>query len=272
MSSESERANEPAPSRTPALTRRALARLAVPLALAPAAAARGAAEDGDRPEDPVLAAVRHPDRPAGDAARDATRHPARVLDFFDVKPGLRVADLMAGDGYYTELLSRAVGPRGVVYCHNTRIPLERFADRPLTARLADGRLPNVERRDRELDDVGIPAGLDLALLVRFYHDFGWQGVDRAAFNRLVFQLVRPGGAFGVVDHVAADGAGMDAGQTLHRVEPALVRREVEDAGFRLEAESFVLREPRDTHDWSVFRNGAVDRDRTDRFVYLFRRP
>jgi predicted methyltransferase len=222
--------------------------------------------------DPVRDSVLHSDRPAGDRARDADRRPRRVLDFFDVKPGMHVADLMAGDGYYTEMLSRVVGPTGRVYCQNTKIPLEVFAEKPLTARLSGGRLPNVERLDREFDDVGIPPGVDAALLVRFYHDFGWQQVDREGFNWLVFHLVKPGGVFGVVDHVAADGAGMDVGQSLHRVEPTLVRREIEAAGFRLEAESWALSNPDDAHDWNIFRGGGRGRDRTDRFVYLFRRP
>ncbi len=263
-----------APRPAPTLTRRELAFAAPLLVATPALLAAEAPrpERERRYDDPAADAVLHPERPAADRARDATRHPARVLDFFGVRPGMHVADLMAGDGYYTELLARVVGPRGVVYCQNTRIPLERFAARPLTERLARKGLENVVRLDREFEDVGIPPGVDVALLVRFYHDFGWQEVDRDGFDALVFHLLKPGGVFGVIDHVAADGAGMTVGETLHRVEPALVRREVEAAGFVLEAESFVLRNPADTHDWNIFRNGAVDRDRTDRFVYLFRKP
>ncbi len=257
----------------PALTRRELGQM-VPLAGLPfLAAASSPRPSGDRRiVDPVGESVRHPDRPAQDRARDADRRPDRILDFFDVKPGMHVADFMAGDGFYTELLSRVVGPEGVVYCQNTKIPLGVFAEEPLTERLARKGLENVVRLDREFDDVGIPVGLDAALLIRFYHDFGWQEVDREGFNWLVFHLVKPGGVFGVVDHVAQEGAGMSVGQTLHRVEPLLVRREIEAAGFRLEAESHVLARSTDTHDWNIFRNGAEDRDRTDRFAYLFRRP
>ena len=256
-------------------TRRAL--LGAPLAVAaahalsPSGAARAHAVELD---DPVAASIAHPARLASDLERDATRMPQRVLDFCDLKRGMRVADLMAGDGYYTELLSRAVGEAGRVWCQNTSIPLQVFADAPLTARLADGRLPNVERRDTEFAEVGIPAGLDLALLVRFYHDFGWQEVDREHFGRLVFSLLKPGGAFVVVDHIARAGAGMDVGQSLHRVEPALVQRELEAAGFVLEAESFVLQDPADSLDWNIFSRDAdgVRRDRTSRFVHLYRKP
>lgn len=221
-------------------------------------------------DDPIAASIAHPDRLASDLARDANRRPQRVLDFFDVKRGMHVADLMAGDGYYTELLSRAVGEHGKVYCQNTSIPLERFAEKPLTERLAREGLDNVVRLDREFDDVGLPEGLDAAILIRFYHDFEWQEVDRAAFNSMVFAHLKPGGVFGVVDHVAKDGAGISEGKRLHRVEPALVRREVEAAGFVLEAESRALANPDDEHDWNIFSERR--RDETDRFLYLFRKP
>lgn len=226
-------------------------------------------------DDPVGASYVHPDRPADDRRRDPNRRPDRVLDFFDIKRGMRVADLMAGDGYFTEILARAVGPGGHVYCQNTAIPLRVFADEPLSARLArleEGGVENVTRLDREFDDSGLPEGLDAAILIRFYHDFEWQEVDRPAFNQLVFRVLAPGAVFGVVDHQAASGAGITGSKSLHRVEGALVREEVEAAGFQFEAQSYVLANPEDTHDWNIFRDGAVDRDRTDRFVYLFRKP
>jgi len=221
-------------------------------------------------DDPIAAAIASPDRLASDLARDANRQPQRVLDFFDIKRGMHVADLMAGDGYYTEILSRAVGENGKVYCQNTAIPLDRFAEKPLTARLERDGLENVVRLDREFDDVGLPTGLDAAILIRFYHDFEWQEVDRAAFNAMVFAHLKPGAVFGVVDHVAEDGAGISQGKSLHRVEPALVRREIEAAGFVFEAESHALSNPDDEHDWNIFSERR--RDQTDRFLYLFRKP
>lgn len=229
--------------------------------------------DSAVPNDPVAWAVHHKDRLASDFERDANRLPERVLDFFDIKRGQTVADLMAGDGYYTEILSRAVGEDGVVYCQNTAIPLKVFADRPLTARLADDRLANVVRLDREFDDAGLPeAGLDAAILVRFYHDFEWQEVDRPAFNQVVFDSLKPGGLFGVVDHHAKKGAGITEGKRLHRVEASLVQREVEAAGFVLEAESFVLSDEADSMDWNIFDTKRAGKDTTSRFVYLFRKP
>jgi predicted methyltransferase len=222
-------------------------------------------------DDPVAAAIAHPQRLKSDLARDANRQPARVLDFFNVKRGMKIADLMAGDGYYTEILSRAVGAQGTVVCQNTAIPLRVFAGEPLTARLADHRLPNVQRMDVEFGDL-VLEDLDAAILIRFYHDFGWQKVDRAAFNQLVFRALKPGGVFGVVDHHAKTKAGISEGQRLHRVEAAMVRNEIEAAGFVFEAESYVLNNPNDSLDWNIFSREHTGRDTTSRFVYLFRKP
>jgi predicted methyltransferase len=109
-------------------------------------------------------------------------------------------------------------------------------------------------------------------LVRFYHDFGRTEVDRPAFNKMVFQLLKPGAIFGVIDRHGKPGTGMCEGSRLHRVEASLVTKEVEAAGFQLEAESCVLNDPTDPRDFNIFANQAARRDRTDRFVYLFRKP
>jgi len=220
----------------------------------------------------IVDAVSHPQRLQSDLARDAERKPAEVLSFFQIKPGMLVADVMAGDGYYTEILSRIVGPSGEVYCQNTSIPLRVFADAPLTARLEDSRLANVIRLDMEFSEEGFPSDLDAALLVRFYHDFGWQEVDRVAFNALMFQSLKPGGAFCVVDHHAKAGAGMSEGRRLHRVEANFLQQEVEAAGFVLESQSMLLTDPTDAMDWSIFDPEHEGRDTTSRFVYLFRKP
>jgi predicted methyltransferase len=223
-------------------------------------------------DDPLAAAMALPDRLATDKARDADRMPDQVLDFFGIKRGMHVADLMAGDGYFTEILAHAVGSKGRVYCQNTAIPLKVFAEKPLTARLARPGLEEVVRLDSEFDDSGLPEGLDAAILIRFYHDFGWMEVDRDMFNDMVFSKLKPGGLFGVVDHVAKAGEGISQGQSLHRVDPALVREEIEAAGFVLEAESFLLRNKDDNHEWNIFSDGSKRRDKTDRFIYLFRKP
>ncbi|MFT7485983.1 MAG: putative methyltransferase [Candidatus Paceibacteria bacterium] len=223
-------------------------------------------------DDPMAAAMLRSDRLESDIARDADRKPNQVLDFFGIKRGMHVADLMAGDGYFTEILARSLGKDGKVYCQNTAIPLKVFAEKPLTTRLSRPGLEGVVRLDTEFEDSGLPEGLDAAILVRFYHDFGWQEVDRDMFNDMVFSKLKPGGIFGVVDHIAKAGEGISQGKTLHRVDPALVREEIEAAGFVLEAESFLLRNTKDDHTWNIFSGGGGRRDKTDRFIYLFRKP
>lgn len=223
--------------------------------------------------DPVFLAVHHPDRLEMDLVRDSTRAPRQVLDFFDVKEGMRVADIQAGNGYYTELLSRVVGTKGQVFCVNNEVT-QRLYGEQLTKRLERKGFDagNVQRIDQPLDEMGLPEDLDRVLLVRFYHDFGWMETDREAFNDTIFESLRPGGIFGVIDHHANEGEGIGQGGTLHRIEATLVREEIESAGFVLEAESYVLNDPTDKHDFNIFENNQKRRDKTDRFVYLFRKP
>jgi len=217
-------------------------------------------------------AVDHPDRPEGDRRRDADRKPGEVLAFFGIRAGMKVAEMMAGTGYYTELLSRSVGSRGQVYAQNNRFVLSRFADKPLTARLKNPELGNVVRLDRELEDPGLPEGLDAVLMIRFYHDTFWQKTDRRKMNRAIFKALKPGGIFGIVDHQAEAGSGDRDVLRLHRVDEALVRRELLAAGFVLDAESEVLKNPDDPRDFNIFADGAKNRDKTDRFVLRFRKP
>lgn len=221
-------------------------------------------------DDEIRAAVGHPARPADDRARDATRHPADVLYFCDLRPGARVADLMAGDGYYTEILARAVLPAGRVYAQNNGISASRYGEK-LAARLARPGLENVVRLDRELEDPGLPSGaLDAVLMFLFYHDTYWMKVDRAAMLRRIHDALVPGGVFCVSDHHAAPGAGTRDVKTLHRVELDVVKREILAAGFVLEASGDRLRNPADDRTRSVF-DEAI-RGRTDRFLLRFRKP
>jgi predicted methyltransferase len=228
----------------------------------------------DGPQDAaaaIAASVAHTDRPAEDRDRDADRRPAEILSFFGVAPGMKVADMMTGRGYYAELVARVVGDSGVVYAQNNKFVVERFADKPLGERLARPGLQNVVRLDRELEDPGLPAGeLDVVLMVLFYHDTVWQKTDRAAMNRAIFAALKPGGIFGVVDHHAEDGSGERDVKTLHRVDAALVEKEILAAGFELVERSDLLRHPEDERTLNVF-DEAI-RGKTDRFVYKFRKP
>src|SRR6185369_5376713 len=143
-------------------------------------------------------------------------HPAEMLAFFGIGPGMRVAELGAAGGYTTELLARAVGPSGVVYGQNNPFILKRFAEQPWSARLATPPMHNVVRVDREFDDPLPPeaTNLDAVLLVLFY-------------------ALRPGGVYGIVDHRARPGSGLADVQTFHRIDEPVVKDEVTAAGFEL---------------------------------------
>lgn len=224
------------------------------------------------PRDPVLDA---PDRSADDRALDAQRQPARMLDFFGIAPGMRVAELGAGDGYTAELLARAVGPEGIVFGQNSPFLLERFAEGPWSARLAKPAMHRVVRLDREFDDPfpEYVRDLDAVLIVLFYHDTVWFGTDRAAMNRAIYEALAPGGVYGIVDHSARPGDGVSQAQALHRIEEGVVRAEVADAGFVLEASADFLRNPDDARDWSASPRAAGERrGESDRFVLKFVKP
>ncbi|MCG8422475.1 MAG: SAM-dependent methyltransferase [Proteobacteria bacterium] len=239
------------------------------------AAASGVAGPGAAAEatvhDALRAAVASELRPVEDQVRDAVRKPYEVLQFFGIRPGMTVADMMAGSGYYTEILSRAVGHKGRVYTQNNKFVLERFAEKPLSARLAHPDMANVTRLDRELEDLGLPAGkLDAVLMILFYHDTYWMNVDRVAMNRAIFDSLKPGGIFGVIDHRAQSGSGARDVKTLHRVDAEQVKKELLAVGFELDSESDLLSHPGDDRTSNVF---APDiRGKTDRFIYRFRKP
>jgi len=224
---------------------------------------------------PATAAADAPDRSDADRALDAGRHPRELLTFAGIRPGMRVAELGAGGGYTTELLARAVGPTGKVYAQNSRLILERFAEKPWSERLAKPVMANVVRVDREFDDPLPPEArdLDAVLIVLFYHDTVWMGVDRARMNRAVFAALRPGGEYVVVDHSGRKGSGADETQTLHRIEQSVVEQEVAAAGFVRDGETDFLRNPSDTRDWNDSPRVAGERRGTsDRFVLRFVKP
>lgn len=217
-------------------------------------------------------AVASPDRPEEDRVRDANRKPAEILAFFGIQPGQRVAELMTGRGYYIDIIARVVGEYGKAYAQNSPFVLERFAEKPLTKRLQNPALRNVVRLDRELEDPGLPENLDAVLMILFYHDTFWQGVDRDRMNKAVFDALRPGGIYGIIDHRAEDGSGDRDVKTLHRVDADLVKKEILRAGFEFDRETLIFKNPKDTRDYSVFRDVETNRDRTDRFVFRFRKP
>ena len=211
-------------------------------------------------------------RSAEDRARDADRRPAEVIAFFEVAPGMTVIDLIAAGGWYTEVLALAVGAEGKVYAQNTRFVLEMRGgvnDRAMTARLAGGRLPNVVRLDREMSDLGIESGsIDAAVTALNFHDiYNGRGPEAAeTFLGSVYDLLKPGGVLGIVDHAG----GVDDDTELHRIDEAQVVEVAKRAGFEIEATSPALRHPEDDRTRGVFSPGL--RGKTDRFVLRLRKP
>jgi len=220
-------------------------------------------------------AVSADERLESDHTRDVTSKPAAVLEFFGLEPGMVVIDLFGGGGYYTELAARVVGESGKVYFHNNKayIPL---VEKELGARFADDRLEEVVRLVSETDQLGLPeARADMVLMIMCYHDLyfvdkSWPEIDRKHFWDQVYAALKPNGTLAVVDHVAEDGTGSTAVQTLHRIDKEYAKTDIEAAGFVFEAESQILYNPDDDHTLSVF--DPQIRRRTDRFVYRFKKP
>ena len=224
---------------------------------------------------PVALAADSPDRTPEDQALDVGRKPEAFLSFVDVKPGMKVAELVAGGGYTTELLARAVGPKGVVYGQNPKLVLEKFAEKPWRARLSRAVNRSVIRLDRELNSPFPEALTDLDRVVSniVYHDAVWQGVDRQKMNAAVFRALKSGGRYVICDSSAKPGSGPEVTQTLHRIDEQWVRDEVSAAGFTLKEEGDFLRNPQDPRDWNSAPTAAgAKRGTSDRFCLSFEKP
>ncbi|HEY0336640.1 MAG TPA: methyltransferase domain-containing protein [Burkholderiales bacterium] len=214
--------------------------------------------------------VHNPERSDADRALDQRRQPENLLEFYGVRPGMRVLDLSAGRGYNTELLARVVGSEGRVYAQNSPQVLTGAGKTAFEERLKKPALSNVVSIISEFDDP-IPAdvrNLDLVTFNFNYHDTVHMGTDRGRMNRAVFQALKPGGVYIVADHSALPGSGTSATKTLHRIEESAVRSEVEAAGFRLVATGNFLRSAGDSRDVPVFKNPVAN----DEFVLKFVKP
>jgi predicted methyltransferase len=242
---------------------------------APATTADQAVTTGSA--DPIQAALDNPARTEADRLVDQRRKPGQVLSFLGIKPGMTVLDMFSGSGYYTELLSYVVGDTGKVYAHNNT-PYLNWLKEPIKARYQPGKMANVVRFTAENNELNLPADtFDAALMILSYHDVyhvdpenGWNKIDGPLMLAQLFQAMKPGAVLGVVDHVAAAGSPPETGETLHRIDPQLARREIEAAGFVYEASSEVLANPDDDHSLHTFSDEM--RGKTDRFVFRFRRP
>jgi predicted methyltransferase len=208
------------------------------------------------------AALKNPDRPQAEVELDAARKPQEVLAFYGVKGGDKVADIWAGRGYYSAILSTVVGPQGIVYTVNPNSRDE------INQRWKSPKYANVKIADGPVDQLALPqdGSLDLVLIHLNYHDVAPE--TRGPMNKRIFAALKRGGIYGVVDHSAKDGTGNEANKTLHRIDKAQVIKEVTQAGFKLEKEGNMLRKPEDKRDFNVNK----ERNKDDRFVLAFQKP
>jgi len=203
---------------------------------------------------------------------------SELARFAHVGPGSTVIDVYPGDGDWTRLFSDLVGAEGRVFSF---IPAElaHFETDPVgrmrTLAEEPGR-ENVEVVSADLLAVAdATEAADVVWMHLFYHDLHTalvqtRGATAAGFNSAVYERLKPGGVYVVVDHAAAAGAGTSEAPTLHRIEPASAGDEVEAAGFRLDAESTLLANRDDPHRLKVF-DPAI-KGQTDRFAYRFVKP
>lgn len=225
-----------------------------------------AAIDYDR----YAAIIAAPDRTEADRMNDARRDAVKLLDFTGVQPGWTVIDMAADAGYSTELMARAVAPRGKVYGQNA-------PDMPPRVKAAwDARMQHPAMRDvvpdlRPYDDP-VPPGedgkVDLISFFFGYHDTTYMKVDRAKMDKAMFDALKPGGYLVIADYAALPGAPIATGHTFHRLDENIEKREVEAAGFKLVDEGFFLRNPNDPHNMPIFHPKIP----IDIFVLKFQKP
>jgi predicted methyltransferase len=224
----------------------------------------------------LSAAVADPSRPDSDTTRDADRKPAQTLGFVGIKSGDKVADYVADSGYFTRLFASLVGSTGHVYAVEPTgfFKFDHFVKAVAELQGYAVTHPNITvTTAAALEGLKFPEELDLFWISRNYHDLHdkFMGpVDTTAFNKAVYEALKPGGLYVVLDHSAAPGAAADVTETLHRIESATVRREVEAVGFKLDSESSILANPADPRTAKVF--DQTIRGHTDQFILKFRKP
>jgi predicted methyltransferase len=226
--------------------------------------------------DAIAAAVADPNRPEADKQRDANRKPAETLAFTGLKPGDQVIELLPGAGYFTRIFSKAVGPTGHVYALVPAPAPDASADTPdFAARVkviaADPNYSNVSVVIEPFSQLKAPVPVDLIWTSQNYHDLhNFPGIDVGVFNQLIFEALKPGGIYLVLDHAAEPGSGTRDTGTLHRIDVEAVKKEVLAAGFVLVGSSDLLRQPGDSHAVKVFDPSV--RGKTDQFILKFQKP
>ncbi len=248
--------------------------LLIALALPSAALAQASAHHEGTINPIVQKSVDDPARQA-DKSNDARRKVALVATFAEVKSGQKIVDLIPGSGYFTRVFSAAAGAQGHVYMVWPNEYAKMASDDVAASRklAAEPHYANVSVLSQPANQFSAPEPVDLVFTSQNYHDYPdkFMGkVDPLMLNKQVFEALKPGGLWVIVDHVAPADSGMADTDTLHRIDPAIVKRQVEAAGFVFDGESDALRNPADPHDVKVFDKSI--RGHTDQFIYRFRKP
>src|ERR1700722_14388581 len=223
-------------------------------------------------------AVHHTGRSAADLERDKLEHPADILRLSGITPGMQVADVLAGGGYYSELLSYVVGPKGhVLLLNNTAY--DHWSNGDWEKRLAGNRLPNVEHRTVDLEHLDLPDhSLDALILIKVYHDLywvdtkpntPWPKMNTSVVLDQLTRVLKPGGILLIEDHSAKPGTGNADASTLHRIDEAYTVSDFEKRGFELVGKSDVLRRPEDQRTLVSYTPPGLGK--TDRFVLVFKK-
>ncbi|HTQ36295.1 MAG TPA: hypothetical protein VMH77_04600 [Steroidobacteraceae bacterium] len=221
----------------------------------------------------IADAVADPARPEADRMRDADRKPAECIALTGLHAGEKVAEMLPGQGYFTRIFSKIIGPRGVLYAW---LPLPapnappggRDMSTPIRALAADPDYPNIKLANMDAS-TPLPDAVDLVWTSLNYHDLhNRPNADLAAINKMVWNALKPGGLYMVIDHAAEKGSGARDTSTLHRIDPDLVRKEVTSVGFKLVQQSDVLKHADDDHT----RPSRDMHDKTDQLIFLFQKP
>jgi predicted methyltransferase len=227
-------------------------------------------------QDAVDRALADPRRNGQREAADARRKPGPLIALAGIRPGDKVLDLIPGSGYWTRIFSKIVGPDGKVYAvwpqSYARFAMGNVADMKKLS--ADGYYGNIVTQVQPSAVLTAPEPLDVVWTSQNYHDYPdeymGKDADPAALNAAVFKLLKPGGVFMIIDHMAKPGRGLADTEELHRIDPAIVREQAEAAGFQFAGESKVLENPRDPLDIPVFDKSI--RGHTSQFAYKFVKP
>ena len=223
----------------------------------------------------VVSAIQDAGRTNADRALDAERFPAQMVLFAGVRPGSRVMDLLAGEGYFTRIFAKVVGVKGYVYAYSPTeldsIIQKRFPGVDVKKQFSA--YSNVTVLHAPINSLYAPEALDVVWTSQNYHDLHdsfFKPADLAVINKAIFNALKPGGVYIVLDHAAAAGSGLRDTDTLHRVDEETVKQEVLAAGFKLVGESKLLRNPKDMRDKLVFDPSI--RHHTDQFILKFMKP